>query len=131
MKIIISHAKKMNVNTGEPYFGMPVFLDDTKEILRWLRTMAYPDLKKLWACNDKIACLNYDRLTNMDLDKSLTPAILSYEGIQYQYMAPSVFEYGQFDYVRRTVLRDGVCFYQKLKEHARKSRITKNIFKLC
>lgn len=36
----------------------------------------------------------------MDLEKSLTPAILSYDGIAYQYMAPSVFENGEFSYVQ-------------------------------
>ena len=36
----------------------------------------------------------------MDLRRRLTPALLSYEGIQYQYMAPGVFEAGQLDYVR-------------------------------
>lgn len=35
----------------------------------------------------------------MDLRCNLTPAILSYEGIQYQYMAPSVFEDNQLVYI--------------------------------
>ena len=36
----------------------------------------------------------------MDLQSSLTPALLAYDGIQYTYMAPAVFEDGQFDYVQ-------------------------------
>ena len=36
----------------------------------------------------------------MDLRQDLTPAILSYDGIQYTYMAPVVFEDSQFDYVQ-------------------------------
>lgn len=35
----------------------------------------------------------------MDLYNNLTPAILSFEGIQYQYMGPGVFEYSEFDYI--------------------------------
>ena len=35
----------------------------------------------------------------MDLRQNLTPALLSYDGIQYTYMAPAVFEDGQYDYV--------------------------------
>ena len=31
--------------------------------------------------------LNMERLRHMDLERDLTPAILSYEGIQYQYGA--------------------------------------------
>lgn len=36
----------------------------------------------------------------MELRRGLTPALLSYEGIQYQYMAPAVFEEGQYEYVQ-------------------------------
>ena len=36
----------------------------------------------------------------MDLQKNLTPALLAYDGIQYTYMAPAVFEDGQYDYVQ-------------------------------
>ena len=35
----------------------------------------------------------------MDLHRGLTPAILSYEGIQYRYMAPGVFETGPMAYI--------------------------------
>ena len=46
---------------------------------------------------------NYERFRNMDLRQNLTPAILSYDGIQYTYMAPSVFEDGQYDYVQENL----------------------------
>ncbi|MFR3765256.1 MAG: YaaA family protein, partial [[Clostridium] symbiosum] len=36
----------------------------------------------------------------MDLDRALTPALLSYVGIQYQYMAPHLFSHGQWEYVK-------------------------------
>lgn len=36
----------------------------------------------------------------MDLQHRLTPALFSYEGIQYRYMAPSVFETGHLAYIR-------------------------------
>lgn len=36
----------------------------------------------------------------MDLCRNLTPALLAYDGIQYTYMAPAVFEDGQLDYVQ-------------------------------
>lgn len=50
----------------------------------------------------------------MDLTRNLTPAILSYEGIAYQYMAPSVFEDGEFDYVQEN-LRILSAFYGVVK----------------
>lgn len=50
----------------------------------------------------------------MDLRKNLTPALLSYDGIQYTYMAPVVFEDGQYDYVQEH-LRILSGFYGVLK----------------
>lgn len=101
MRIILSPAKKMNVNTDDlAPCGLPAFMEQTEEVVRFLQGLSYGDAKKLWACNDRIAEQNYDRLQNMDLYHQLTPAILSYEGIAYQYMAPSVFENGQFVYVQ-------------------------------
>ena len=45
----------------------------------------------------------------MDLYRNLTPALLAYDGIQYTYMAPAVFEDGQIDYVQdRQSLQTGV-----------------------
>ena len=115
MKIILSPAKKMNINvdTLEPT-GLPAFIDKSTEILAWLEQKSEADLKKLWKCNDKIVEQNIQRLENMDLYHQLTPAILSYEGIAYQYMAPAVFEYGHFDYVQEH-LRILSAFYGSLK----------------
>lgn len=101
MRIILSPAKKMNVNTDDlAPCGFPAFMEQTEEIVHFLKGLSYGEAKKLWACNDRIAEQNYDRLQQMDLYHQLTPAILSYEGIAYQYMAPSVFENGQFAYVQ-------------------------------
>lgn len=57
---------------------------------------------------------NVKRIENMDLYHRLTPAILSYEGIAYQYMDPAVFEYGHFDYIQEH-LRILSAFYGSLK----------------
>ena len=101
MRIILSPAKKMNENTDDLCpLGLPVFMEQTEEIMRWMQGLSYGEAKKLWACNDKIAEQNFDRFSHMDLYSRLTPAILSYDGIAYQYMAPSVFENGEFDYVQ-------------------------------
>lgn len=100
MRIIISPAKKMNIDTDSlPYESMPQFLERAESLLACLRAMDYVALKALWRCNDSIAELNYRRVQSMNLHHALTPAILSYEGIQYQYMAPSVFEREQLQYI--------------------------------
>lgn len=115
MKILLSPAKKMNVNTDDlAPLGLPVFMEQTEEILRFLQGLSYAEAKKLWVCNDRIAEQNYDRLKSMDLYHRLTPAILSYEGIAYQYMAPVVFESGEFAYVQEH-LRILSAFYGVVK----------------
>ena len=93
MKLIISPAKKMNVDTDTlAPLGEPVLLEKTEALLSRMRELSYEEAKALWGCNEKLARQNFERFQDMDLRRDLTPAILSYEGIQYQYMAPAVFE---------------------------------------
>ena len=102
MRIIISPAKKMWVDTDSlPVQTLPDFLPETERLLAALRAMTPEELQALWDCNDSIAALNVERLAAMDLRRRLTPAILSYEGIQYQYMAPGVFEAEQYDFIQK------------------------------
>ena len=101
MRIIISPAKKMNVDTDSlPWRDLPAFLPKTEELAKTLQGMSCDELKKLWKCNDSIAALNVERIANMDLRTRLTPAVLAYEGIQYQYMAPGVFTNREYDYIQ-------------------------------
>lgn len=140
MRIIISPAKKMNVDTDTflPE-GDPVFLEDTKKLMRWMQELSYGEAKKLWNCNDKLAELNYERFREMDLEKNLTPALISYEGIQYQYMAPMVFTQDAWDYVQKHlrilsgfygVLKplDGVTPYRLEMQAKAKVSGTKNLY---
>nr|WP_022763537.1 MULTISPECIES: hypothetical protein [unclassified Butyrivibrio] len=48
MRIILSPAKKMNVDTDKlEYIGLPVFIDQTEEILEWLRNKSH-SFRFLW-----------------------------------------------------------------------------------
>ena len=101
LRIIISPAKKMITDPDSlECTGLPAFMDKTEYLKNLLKEKSYGELKKLWRCNDSIAELNYNRLQNMNLEKNLTPAILSYDGIAFKYMAPAVFDYRQFDYIQ-------------------------------
>ena len=101
MRVIISPAKKMNSDTDSlGWTALPAFLEKTRQLLAALLAMDYEQLKQLWHCNDRIAALNYQRIQTMELTAGLTPAILAYEGIQYQYMAPGIFTYDEFDYIQ-------------------------------
>ena len=89
MKIILSPTKKMITDTDSiAPVGLPELLDKTTEILSWLQGKSKEELKAIWKCNDKIAEQNFHRLEYMDIYHMLTPAVLSYEGIAFQYMAP-------------------------------------------
>lgn len=94
--------------------GLPVFMDKTEKIRDWMKNKQPEELKAIWKCNDKITEQNFERLENMDLYSRLTPAILAYEGIAFQYMAPAVFEKGQLEYVQEH-LRILSAFYGVLK----------------
>lgn len=101
MKIIISPAKKMVINNEWLAASqMPCFLDRTEKILAYLKKLTYEELKKLWGCSDRLARENEQRVRMMKLKENLTPALLAYEGIQYQYMAPQVFADSQWEYVQ-------------------------------
>lgn len=101
MRIIISPAKKMNVDTDSlPWQDLPLFLEKTEQLYQAMRALSYDTLKKIWKCNDQLSQLNVERLQQMDLHNNLTPAILSYEGIQYRYMSPGVFTEQQLTYVQ-------------------------------
>lgn len=101
MRIIISPAKKMNVDMDSfATEGLPRFISEAERLKAALGAMSPKELQALWKCNDAIAKLNVERLRDMDLRRGLTPAVLAYEGIQYRYMAPGVLESGQLDYIR-------------------------------
>lgn len=140
MKILLSPAKKMNADTDflEPR-RLPALLERTEQLMQYLRSLPYEELKKLLGCNDAIARLNYDRYRKMQLRRNLTPALLSYEGIQYQYMAPHLFTEPQYAYVEAHVrilsgfygvLRpfDGVVPYRLEMQAKLKTPFCKNLY---
>ena len=102
MKIILSPAKKMRRDTDAlPTENLPVFFSKARQVMQYLQSLSSSQLQALWGCNDAIAKQNVERLQTMDLEQGLTPAILSYDGIAYQYMAPAVFEDAHFAYIQQ------------------------------
>ena len=104
MRMIISPAKKMNVDTDSfAVEAPPRFLAETRRLMEALKALSGQELQALWKCSGAIARQNVERLESMDLDRNLTPAILAYEGIQYRSMAPNVMEAGELDYLRQNL----------------------------
>lgn len=95
----------MNIDSdGFQGVSVPYFIEKAEFLRNMLKSMSYEELKKLWKCNDKIAALNFERLKNMNPENALTPAILSYDGIQYKYIAPNVFTYDQLNYINEHLI---------------------------
>lgn len=139
MKIIISPAKKMKREEVIAPESMPVFLEKTEQLMQYLKFLSYESLKELLCCNDQIAALNYERYQKMDLQQQLSPAILAFEGIQYQYMAPHVLDTESLDYIRENVrilsgfygvLKpfDGVVPYRLEMQAKLKTAFCKNVY---
>ncbi|MDD6570381.1 MAG: peroxide stress protein YaaA [Acidaminococcus sp.] len=104
MKIILSPAKKMQVDQESGCtLTRPWYYKEAEQVLRWLQSLTPAQQQQLWQCNDALARENHDRLAGAALKQAVTPALLAYVGIQYQYMAPTVFEDGQLDYAQEQV----------------------------
>ena len=101
MKIIIAPAKKMKIDQDTFLVrSRPVYLDKAQELLDFLKTRNFEQLKSLWKANDNIVRTNQNNLLVSDLDKKLTPAILAFSGIQYQYLAGDVLPQEGLDYLQ-------------------------------
>ncbi len=100
MKVILSPAKKMKLDTDSlEHTTEALYLKEAEVILEQLRAYSVEELKTLYKCNEKIAEQNFERLKNMDLHKAVSPALFSYEGIAYQYIAPTVLSAKELEYV--------------------------------
>lgn len=100
MKIIISPAKKMHADMDSfAVSSMPEFIEDAGILMKKIQSLSFADARALWKCNDKIAELNYERFRYMELERGLTPAIMAYDGLQYQHIAPGIFTSDALSYL--------------------------------
>ena len=93
------------MNVVDDAFGwreLPMFADEAARLADAVRALAYDEVKALWQCSDALAELNFERFRTLDVHAgALTPAILAYEGIQYQHVAPQVMTADQLDYLQQ------------------------------
>lgn len=116
MQIIISPARRMRVDLDSfPVAGLPRYLKQTDQILDYLRQLSYQEIHQLWwNCSERIARPNYQWVHQMNLRQRLTPAIIAFTGLQYQYMAPDVFDDDELEYIQHH-LKIMSGFYGMLK----------------
>ncbi|WP_027824918.1 peroxide stress protein YaaA [Lactobacillus psittaci] len=123
MKIIISPAKKMVKTDSFLPRSQPVFLNKAEELIAFLRERDFEQLSEIWQASPAITREGQRQLADFNSAKATVPAIATYSGIQYQYMAADLFTERALDYSQQHlrilsglygVLRpfDAVCPYR-------------------
>lgn len=101
MKIIIAPAKKMVVEEIIGYVSIPLMLSKTEKILDYLKSKSLKELQEIYKCNLDIASENYERFKVLDLNKNLSPAIFSYNGIQYKNISPNTMDDESLEWLQK------------------------------
>lgn len=103
MIVIISPAKRVKPDPDFMPYQMPVFISHAKLLCKELQKLTYEKLRKVLSCNDRIANDAFNIYQDMNLEKNTTPAIVSFDGIQFKCMAPRVFDTECFNYIEEHV----------------------------
>ena len=75
MKVIISPAKKMNIDSDTlPARSQPVFSDEASQLAALLRALTPAERQKIWQCSDKLAAENSARLAAFEQSRAQTKA---------------------------------------------------------
>lgn len=102
MKIILSPAKTMNQDSiTHKVESLPSFMSETKELSEAVRKLSNAEAKELWKVSDKLTQLNVDRFAEMNLEKNITPAVFTYEGLVYKQIGVSDFSEMELDYLKQ------------------------------
>lgn len=103
MKVIIAPAKKMRVDQDDfAVQTQPLFLKEATILQQFLRSRSPAQLQDLWHCSPKIAGQALSYLA-WSLKQKQTPAILAFQGIQYQYLAADVLSQAALDYLQENL----------------------------
>ena len=96
LMLIVSPAKRMDPVEGPPFAETrPQFCAEAQRLSAKLSSLGYDGARAVWRCSDALARPNWERLATMPEDMGrepqlLSPAVLTYVGIQYQHMSPQV-----------------------------------------
>ena len=98
MKIIISPAKTFKIRKFKNKSCDCLYENKKNELVSIIKEKSVEELKKLWKCSDKIAEESYKLYENFD-SAPKGCAILSFDGIQYQYMDVDSLDEKQLGYL--------------------------------
>lgn len=103
MKIIISPAKKMRREEYVAPLHRPMFLKEAGELLSFLRSLSEGEKAKVWKVKGALLSSSLSSLSMLSLEDIGSPAIFSYDGIQYTYMSPSSFTDSMLEYAEKNL----------------------------
>ena len=103
MKIIISPAKKMKWEEYVAPLHRPMFLKEAGELLSFLRSLSDSEMAKVWKVKGALLSSSLSSLSMLSLEDIGSPAIFSYDGIQYTYMSPSSFTDSMLEYAEKNL----------------------------
>ena len=103
MKIIISPAKKIKREEYVAPLHRPMFLKEAGELLSFLRSLSDSEKAKVWKVKGALLSSSLSSLSMLSLEDIGSPAIFSYDGIQYTYMSPSSFTDSMLEYAEKNL----------------------------
>lgn len=99
MIIFISPAKGFTQTTLSPT-QLPKQLSVTIRIIQELKNLSYSDFQLLLKTNEELTELNYQRYHNFKADMEGSPALFSYDGLQFKAMERHLWTNTEYDYVQ-------------------------------
>ena len=81
----------------------PMFLKEAGELLSFLRSLSDSEMAKVWKVKGALLSSSLSSLSMLSLEDSGSPAIFSYDGIQYTYMSPSSFTDSMLEYAEKNL----------------------------
>lgn len=92
MLVFISPAKTMKINKIETVeCEKPVLEPYNKKVLNVLQELSVSDIQSIMKVNEKIATNTYEKHNSIQFDDAGSPALYTYDGMQYKAMATELF----------------------------------------
>ncbi|MEG0249522.1 MAG: peroxide stress protein YaaA [Peptostreptococcus sp.] len=100
MIIFISPAKGFNKTEIDPE-SIPEFIDKSKLLIDYLKTLDTSEISAIMKINEKLSKVNKERFESFKLDRSGSPALLAYSGVQYKNISLEDFDEDDLNFANK------------------------------
>lgn len=83
--------------------NIPFFIDDTKELLKTLKTLSADSIEDLMSISESISRDVISNIDNFKFDEFGTPAIYAYTGIQYRSISINSMDCDDIQYIKSNI----------------------------